>query len=226
MNTVFSVLGSAATPIRVLLLLVVMVAPVHGNGQPADHTLLLMGDSLSAAYGVESDTAWVNLLQARLDTDRDEAWRVINASISGETTDGGARRLPDLLARHQPDLVIVELGGNDGLRGFQPDVIEQNLSQMITDSRDAGARVMLIGMEIPPNYGRRYTELFASLYPKLAELHDTALVRFFLEGIYDQPGMMQDDGIHPTDPAQPKLLDNVWPTLVPLLDEISGVTGS
>src|SRR5690606_8898184 len=144
---------------------------------------------------------------------------VVNASISGETTDGGLRRLPDLLSRHAPAIVIIELGGNDGLRGFQPSVIEQNLAQMIELTRDAGARPLLVGMQIPPNYGPRYTSLFAAIYPKLADSHDTGLVPFFLDGIYNQNGMMQEDGIHPSSQAQQKLLDNLWPALEPMLSD-------
>lgn len=227
MNTLFTALRpdsslSARATLLCLLLSCLMLAATPARAQ-ATQTLLLMGDSLSAAYGVEADTAWAARLQERLDERIEERWQVINASISGETTDGGARRLPELLARHDPDLVIIELGGNDGLRGFQPDVIRQNLNRMITDARTAGADVMLVGMEIPPNYGRRYTELFSALYPALAEKHDIALVAFFLDGIYDQPGMMQDDGIHPTDAAQPLLLDNIWPVLEPLLQKNSSL---
>ncbi len=182
-------------------------------------TILVMGDSLSAAYGVRTETAWVNLLRQRLDEGDHDQWQVVNASISGETTDGGARRLPELLDKHQPDIVIIELGGNDGLRGFQPPVIRENLTSMIQASHDAGARVLLVGMQIPPNYGPAYTRLFANMFPELAAEHDTALVPFFLDGIYNGAGMMQDDGIHPTEQAQPLLLDNVWPHLEPLLQE-------
>ena len=181
-------------------------------------TILVMGDSLSAAYGVETEKAWVAQLRKRLDSRDYAGWSVVNASISGETTDGGLRRLPDLLSRHQPDIVVIELGGNDGLRGFPPSVIENNLARMIEQSQQAGSRVLLVGMQMPPNYGPRYTEAFASIYPELAEAQDTALVPFFLDGIYNQQGMMQDDGIHPTAEAQTKLLDNLWPHLKPLLE--------
>lgn len=190
----------------------------------SDDTILVMGDSLSAAYGVETDTAWVNLLRNRLDDQDQDGWQVINASISGETTDGGARRLPDLLDKHQPEIVIIELGGNDGLRGFQPPVIRDNLSAMIEASQDVGARVLLVGMQIPPNYGPRYTRLFAEMYQELSDQYDTALVPFFLDGIYNGDGLMQSDGIHPTGDAQPKLLDNVWPHLEPLLQETASAS--
>lgn len=177
------------------------------------NTLLVVGDSLSAAYGVPSDKAWVQLLQERLDRNGLSQWQVVNASISGETTDGGARRLPGLLAENNPDVVVIELGGNDGLRGFPPKVIESNLAEMITLVQDAGAEAVLVGMQIPPNYGQRYTEMFADIFPKLSDRYNAALVPFFLQGVYDQDGMMQDDGIHPTEAAQPKLLENVWPVI-------------
>src|SRR5690554_168688 len=147
----------------------------------SQNTLLVVGDSLSAAYGVPSDTAWVQLLRDRLD-ERGLNWEVVNASISGETTDGGLRRLPDLLQKNQPDVVIIELGGNDGLRGFPPDVIESNLADMIEQVRDMGAIPVLVGMQIPPNYGQRYTRMFADIFPKLSDRYDTPLVPFFLEG--------------------------------------------
>lgn len=180
------------------------------------NTLLVVGDSLSAAYGVPSETAWVQLLRDRLEG-RGLQWQVVNASISGETTDGGLRRLPDLLEKNQPDVVIIELGGNDGLRGFPPEVIEENLAGMIELVLDNGATPLIVGMQIPPNYGQRYTQMFADIFPTLSDRYGAALVPFFLEGIYNQNGMMQDDGIHPTEQAQPVLLDNLWDRLKPLL---------
>jgi acyl-CoA thioesterase I len=182
----------------------------------SQNTLLVVGDSLSAAYGVPSDTAWVQLLRDRLD-EQGLNWTVVNASISGETTDGGLRRLPELLQKNQPDVVIIELGGNDGLRGFPPNVIESNLADMIEQVRDVGAIPVLVGMQIPPNYGQRYTRLFADIFPNLSDRYDTPLVPFFLEGIYNEDGLMQEDGIHPTEAAQPVLLDNLWPQLEPLI---------
>ncbi|OJT00191.1 arylesterase [Marinobacter nauticus] len=182
----------------------------------SQNTLLVVGDSLSAAYGVPSETAWVQLLRDRLD-EQGLNWNVVNASISGETTDGGLRRLPDLLQKNQPDVVIIELGGNDGLRGFPPNVIESNLADMIEQVRDVGAIPVLVGMQIPPNYGQRYTRMFADIFPNLSDRYDTPLVPFFLEGIYNADGLMQEDGIHPTEAAQPVLLDNVWPQLEPLI---------
>lgn len=224
MDTVFFRLRSIIFLVMVVIAGTLQASPNPINqsttGQNAlnTNTLLIMGDSLSAAYGVQTENGWVSLLRNRLE-DNGHDWTVVNASISGETTDGGLRRLPDLLSRHAPAIVIIELGGNDGLRGFQPSVIEQNLAQMIELTRDAGARPLLVGMQIPPNYGPRYTSMFAAIYPKLADSHDTGLVPFFLDGIYNQNGMMQEDGIHPSSQAQQKLLDNLWPALEPMLSD-------
>ena len=183
----------------------------------SQNTVLVLGDSLSAAYGVPSETAWVELLRDRIES-QDLDWTVVNASIGGETTDGGLRRLPGLLETHDPTIVIIELGGNDGLRGFPPNVIESNLANMIEQVRDTGATPLLVGMQIPPNYGQRYTTMFADIFPTLSDRYNTVLVPFFLDGIYDQDGLMQGDGIHPTEEAQPRLLDNIWPKLEPLLN--------
>ncbi|WP_227546076.1 arylesterase [Marinobacter fonticola] len=180
-------------------------------------TLLIMGDSLSAAYGVQTEKAWVSLLRQRLAEEGFDQWQVANASISGETTDGGERRLAPLLDRHGPEIVILELGGNDGLRGFPPKVTRDNLASMIEQSQQQGARVLLVGIQMPPNFGKRFTDAFAAIYPDLAAKYDTGLVPFFLQDVYNREGFMQDDGIHPTAQAQPALLDNVWPHLQPLL---------
>lgn len=199
----------------VFIALIFVVAPVHGS----QNTLLIMGDSLSAAYGVQTEQAWVELLKKRLDNQGFSDWEVVNASISGETTDGGLRRLPDLLTRHEPDIVMIELGGNDGLRGFQPRVIRQNLVRMIEQSQEIDADVLLLGMQIPPNYGKSYTEAFSAIFFELAQRFETELVPFFLANIYDQENLMQDDNIHPTAEAQKQLLDNVWPVLEPMLNK-------
>lgn len=197
----------------VFIALICVGVQAHGN----QNTLMIVGDSLSAAYGVQSEEAWVALLKERLGEEGLEQWQVVNASISGETTDGGLRRLPRLLDKNEPEVVIIELGGNDALRGFPPDVIRKNLATMIEQVNETGARALLVGMQIPPNYGKRYTTAFAEIYPELAEEHETELVPFFLDGIYDQEGMMQGDDIHPTAEAQGQLLDNVWPVLEPML---------
>lgn len=179
-------------------------------------TVLIVGDSISAAFGLDTRLGWVSLLEQRLQkegfTDK-----VVNASVSGDTSAGGQARLPALLAEHKPQLVILELGGNDGLRGQQPAQLQQNLASMIQLSQKAGAKVLLLGMRIPPNYGARYTTAFAEVYSNLAAQENVALVPFFLEGVGGIPELMQADGLHPAVAAQGRLLDNVWPTLKPLL---------
>jgi len=179
-------------------------------------TVLIVGDSISAAFGLDTRLGWVSLLDQRLQKEG-IADKVINASISGDTSAGGQARLPALLAEHKPQLVILELGGNDGLRGQLPANLQQNLASMIDTSRAAGAKVLLLGMRIPPNYGPRYTEAFAAVYGNLAQEKKVPLVPFFLEGVGGIPELMQADGLHPAVAAQGKLLDNVWPMLKPLL---------
>ncbi|MDU9412081.1 arylesterase [Pseudomonas sp. zfem005] len=184
--------------------------------EAAAGTVLVVGDSISAALGLETSQGWVSLLQKRLDDEGFEH-RVVNASISGDTSAGGASRLPALLGEHKPELVIIELGGNDGLRGQPPAQLQHNLAGMVEQSQKAGAKVLLLGMRLPPNYGKRYTDAFAQVYQDLASSRQVPLVPFFLEGVGGVEGMMQADGIHPAASAQGKLLDNVWPTLKPLL---------
>lgn len=178
--------------------------------------ILVLGDSLSAAYGMEIGESWPSLLQQRLDQ-HGYAYRVFNSSITGETTQGGLTRLPRLLDRHQPAIVIIELGGNDGLRGLPLEVTRANLAAMIEQSQAAGARVVLAEMRIPPNYGRSYTEKFNGNYAELADRYGVVLLPFVLDEIALEPGMMQADGIHPTVAAQPVILDRVWASLEPLL---------
>ncbi|ALI03068.1 arylesterase [Pseudomonas sp. FW306-02-F02-AA] len=179
-------------------------------------TVLIVGDSISAAFGLDTRQGWVSLLEQRL---KHEGFTetVVNASISGDTSAGGQARLPALLVEHKPEVVILELGGNDGLRGLLPTQLQQNLASMIDNARASGARVLLLGMQLPPNYGVRYTEAFAKVYSDLAEEKKVPLVPFFLQGIGGNPELMQADGIHPAVAAQGKLLENVWPTLKPLL---------
>jgi len=179
-------------------------------------TVLVVGDSISAAFGMDTRQGWVHLLDERM---RNEGFehQVVNASISGDTSAGGAARLPALLAEHQPQLVIVELGGNDGLRGLPPGQLQQNLASMIDASRGAGAKVLLLGMRIPPNYGERYTTAFAKVFDDVAADKNVPLVPFLLEGVGGVASLMQDDGVHPAVAAQPRLLENVWPSLKPLL---------
>ncbi len=178
--------------------------------------ILVLGDSLSAAYGIETGAGWVTLLQQRLNLSG-RPHRILNASISGETTAGGRARLPALLRNEQFTLVILELGGNDGLRGLLLPQTEANLRAMIETARDAGAEVLLIGMRLPPNYGRTYTEAFSGMYRELATALDVPLVPFLLDGVATVPDLMQADRIHPRAEAQPRLLENVWPVLRPLL---------
>lgn len=182
----------------------------------APKTVLVLGDSLSAEYGILRGSGWVPLLEQRLKKEKIEA-TVVNASVSGETTGGGRTRLPALLDRHQPTIVIIELGANDGLRGLPLAVADANLRTMITASKNAGAKVLLVGMQLPPNYGRDYIEKFTALYKKLARETETPLVPFLLEGFADQPQMFQSDRIHPVAEAQPLMLKNIWPKLKPLL---------
>lgn len=187
-------------------------------------TLLIVGDSLSAAYGIERDQGWVSLLEQRLEERTSGEHRVVNASISGDTSSGGLERLPNALEQHNPDVVLLELGGNDGLRGLSPTRLEENLAQMIEASREAGARVGLLGIRIPPNYGQAYTEAFEAVYPTLAERYDIPLVHFMLEGVALDSDLMQDDGIHPNARAQPQILDNVWPVVESLVNQASPST--
>lgn len=188
------------------------------QAKAAPVTLLIVGDSLSAEYGLTRGTGWVALLERRLAL-RPGA-RVINASISGDTTSGGAARLPALLTTHRPTHVLIELGGNDALRGLPIKGTQDNLLRMTRLSQAAGAKVLLLGMMVPPNLGRRYADEFAAMYPAVAAQTSAALAPFFLKGVADRPDArdwFQSDGIHPLAKAHPLMLDNVWPALAPLL---------
>ena len=178
--------------------------------------LLVVGDSLSAEYGLPRGTGWVQLLADRLRTSGMD-YRVVNVSISGETTSGGRSRLPALLKQHQPKIVVLELGANDGLRGLPLNVMTDNLAAMIQQSRAAGAKVLLVGVQVPPNYGRDYAERFAAAYAALARENKAVLVPFLMEGFAERLEFFQPDRIHPTVEAQPRMLDNVWPALQPLV---------
>ncbi len=181
--------------------------------------LLVVGDSLSAEYGLRRGSGWVALMEQRLQQ-QGNALRVVNASVSGDTTSGGRSRLPALLKQHRPAVVIIELGGNDALRGLPLDMTRANLSEMVKASLASGAQVLLLGMEMPPNYGSRYAADFRQLFADVARQHKTALVPFFLKGVADGPdalALFQADRIHPNEQAQPRMLDNVWPVLRPLL---------
>jgi acyl-CoA thioesterase I len=181
-------------------------------------TVLVLGDSLSAGYGLAPKSGWVDLLEKRLDTEGYE-YRVVNASVSGETTSGGLERLPRALLLHKPDIVIVELGANDGLRGLPIAVTRGNLQKIISLARQAGAKVLLVGMRIPPNYGPRYTRDFEGMFGDLAKQFRLAFVPFFLKAIALDANSFQADRLHPNAQAQPALLATVWPQLAPLLEK-------
>jgi acyl-CoA thioesterase I len=189
---------------------------VPGAVATPDRPVLVLGDSLSAAYGIKPAQGWVALLQKRLQ-DQGYGQRVVNASVSGETTSGGLQRLPRALQLHKPEIVVIELGSNDGLRGLPLSVTRENLSKMVATSKKAGAAVLLVGMQMPPNYGARYTAEFAALFRDLAARNATALVPFLLQSVALDDELMQPDGLHPNVSGQPILLDNVWPHLEPLL---------
>jgi acyl-CoA thioesterase-1 len=191
-------------------------ALVHAAAAPA--TILVLGDSLSAGYGVSVDATWVALLEQRLAREG-YGYRVVNASISGETTGGARGRLPRALELHKPAIVVLELGGNDGLRGLPLKQVRSNFEYMIETARAAGAQVVLVGMRVPPNYGPEYADSFHALYGELARKYDLPLVDFFLDGVALDDRLMQADGIHPNAAAQPKLLDNLWPALSKVLKQ-------
>jgi acyl-CoA thioesterase-1 len=210
---------SPLTWLATSLALGAMIAPAQAANAPAvekaaAHTILVLGDSLSAAYGIPRESGWVSLLEQQL-TNGNVA--VINASISGETTDGGLARLPALLQKYKPTLVIIELGANDGLRGFQIDRLRENLEKLIQLSQSSNAKVLLVGIKIPPNYGLRYTSDFYESYTLLAHEYRAPLVPFLLEGVATDPALMQDDRLHPRAEAQKKILNNVLPYLQRML---------
>ena len=182
----------------------------------AARTLLVVGDSLSAAYGMDVGSGWVTLLAKRLEREKLD-YQVVNASLSGDTTANGLARLPRLLAAHRPAIVIIELGGNDGLRGLALEQMKHNITAMVTKARARHARVLLVGMQLPPNYGNRYTQRFRRVYREIAAEQQVGLAPFLLDGIATNGALMQPDGIHANAKAQSKMLENVWPHLLPLL---------
>lgn len=203
-------------PVATILVMLVMSAGARGADDPAP-VILVVGDSLSSAYGIPMAEGWVARLQRRLEREG-YPHRVVNASISGDTTGGGLARLEAALERHRPAWVLLELGGNDGLRGIMPRVTRDNLESMVERVRAAGARPLLLGIQIPPNYGAVYTRRFAAVFPEVAASHGVPLVPFLLEGVGGDPALMQDDGIHPRVAGQGQILDNVWEVLGPLLE--------
>jgi len=199
--------------------MLLVASTVSGQMSAADapDTILVFGDSISAAYGMPEEQGWVSLLTTRL-TQLEKNVLVVNASISGETTAGGIVRLPKILKVHQPDIVILELGGNDGLRGYPISRIKDNVQQMTDLIADSGAKVLLIGMVLPPNYGKRYTTAFTALFDMVAQENNVPFLPFLLEGTATSQSLIQRDGIHPKPEAQPLLLNDIWPLLEPLLE--------
>jgi acyl-CoA thioesterase-1 len=198
-----------------ILLLLFLVLPNLAEAR----IILIVGDSLSAAYGIPVEQGWVSLLQERLDS-RDYSCRIINASISGDTTANARARLSQALASHEPAVVLLELGGNDGLRGLSLTEMKSNLGAMIASVQETGAQLLLVGVQLPPNYGPRYTERFQSVYRELAVEHDLALLPSLVDGIGTEQKLMQQDGIHPNASAQPLIRGRVWEALLPLLDQV------
>lgn len=198
-----------------LLLTIVTNLACAQNATSTPTKILVMGDSLSAGYGIDIQQGWVSLLEQELA--KNHSITMINASVSGETSSGGNNRLPALLSEHKPDIVILELGGNDGLRGQPLKLLEKNLQTMIDASRNANAKILLAGMQIPPNYGARYSNQFKELYGKLAQQNNISLIPFLLEGVGGNETLIQRDGIHPTADAQPIIVKNVLPELEKIL---------
>ncbi|HEY0846086.1 MAG TPA: arylesterase [Noviherbaspirillum sp.] len=198
------------------LILACALTAIATSAYSASKTILVLGDSLSAEYGIARGAGWVSLLEKRLKDERIDA-TVVNASVSGETTSGGKARLPTLLAQHKPSVVVIELGGNDGLRGLPLSAAQANLRAMIEVAQKAKAKVLLVGMQIPPNYGRDYTEKFFATYNKLSREANVPLVPFLLQGVAEQPQFFQSDRIHPVAEAPPIMLNNIWPHLKPLI---------
>jgi acyl-CoA thioesterase-1 len=201
--------------IRILLFALLFVCEAHASSH--ERTLLVFGDSLSAAYGLRPEQGWAALLQKRLQ-EGGYGYRVVNASVSGETSAGGRARLARALEQHKPAIVVLELGANDGLRGLPMKDVRANLQAMITISQHAGAKVLLVGMMIPPNYGPKYSDSFAQTYAQLASEMKLPFVPFLLDGVALEPGLMQEDGMHPKAAGEPRVLDNVWRFLRPLLE--------
>lgn len=188
-----------------------------GTASQAIDRILIVGDSLSSEYGIRRQTGWVELLRTRLADHSKEPATVINASISGDTTSGGVSRLPALLKQHSPDLVIIELGGNDALRGLSMTMTRENLTRMVEMAQQSGAQVVLAGMQIPPNYGPAYSEAFRNVFPEVAQKTDAGLIPFLLAGLETRRDLFIEDGIHPSEEAQPIILDNVWEIIEPMI---------
>jgi acyl-CoA thioesterase I len=193
-----------------------LMAASAANAYSAPKTVLVLGDSLSAEYGLARGAGWVALLEQKLKAEKIDA-RIVNASISGETTSGGLTRLPALLEQHHPSVVVIELGANDGLRGLPVASAETNLRTMVDMAKKDHARVLLVGMRMPPNYGRAYTEKFFGMYKDISQQTKSPLVPFMLEGVADKPALFQDDHMHPLAAAHPTILANIWPKFSALI---------
>jgi acyl-CoA thioesterase-1 len=199
---------------RLLLIFFFILTPVISQAK----TILILGDSISAAYAIPVEKGWVSLLEQRL-LGQEIEHKVVNASIVGETTFGGVTRLLSLLDKYQPDIVVIELGGNDGLMGADLKDIENNLSNMVSMAKQADSDVLLVPMQMPPNYGKKYTDAFAAIYDRVAEKMKVSLATFIYKDIVEVPGLMMDDGIHPVEAAHPIMLDNIWPSLLELINK-------
>lgn len=194
---------------RSLVFIIILISSPAIFAKQTPASILVLGDSLSAAHGIDPKSGWVNLLSAKI-TQEKKPYQVINASISGDTTINGLKRLPALLNKYQPEIVIIELGANDGLRGLSLKVMRKNLEKIILLSQQTGAEILLAGMEIPPNYGKRYTQAFNKTYRDLSEQYKTQLIPFLLIGVGDKRELMQNDGLHPTQAAQVIIMNTVW----------------
>jgi len=215
-SSLFDPRASILRALARLLLLAFVALALPASAQTPAPVLLVVGDSISAGYGLARGEGWVDLLAARLARDGHRE-RVVNASITGDTTAGGRARLPALLREHRPAVVVIELGGNDALRGGNLDATRANLDAMVTDAQAAHAKVLLVGMKVPPNYGSAYARRFEALFADVAKAHAIAVVPYMFEGFGDDLAQFQDDRIHPKAAAESRILDNVWPVLAPLL---------
>ncbi len=198
-----------------LLMIITLISSVG-----ISKNLLIVGDSLSAAYNIPLEKGWVTLLQTRLNQQNLGEITVVNASISGETTGNALKRFPQLLDQHKPSIVLIELGGNDGLRGFSLEAIKANLIEMVSLAKQAQAEVILTGIHVPPNYGPAYAQLFYKTFLDLSKTYDTYFIPFILDNVGENPELMQADGIHPTADAQPLVLDNMWPTILESVEKL------
>ncbi|MEQ1638034.1 MAG: arylesterase [Methylococcales bacterium] len=199
-----------------MIKIVLAILMVMGSSITSAKNILVVGDSLSAGYGINAEQGWVALLQHKLQAEN-KSFQVFNESISGDTTAGGLARIDSALSKHRPDILLLELGANDGLRGLSPNIMQANLTEIIKRSQKAGAKVLLLGIRIPLNYGKRYSDMFYTVYPTLAKNLKVSLVPFMLEDVALNKNFMQADGLHPNAEAQPVLLETIWSNLMPLV---------